>query len=280
MIIHSLVKDMIIGLLGPEGTYSEKAAIKLDMKARLVFFDDLEDVIGSVLTQEVDCAVVPIENSLEGSIGITMDALKEYDIYIIGEVIVPIRHCLLSKGHMEDIKVILSHSQGLAQCRKFIREHFRDVKIQTTGSTSHAAKLTSEFPEMAAIASRESAQKYGLDILADDIQDYKENHTRFAVLGNNIPEPTGHDKTSIIIHLGQDRPGALYNLLGEFAGRNINLTKIESRPSKMGLGDYLFYIDMEGHISDRNISMALDNIEKIVDWVKIIGSYPSSTKSD
>jgi len=280
MIIHSPVKDMIIGLLGPEGTYSEKAARKLNVKAHLLFFDNLEDVIESVLNQDVDCGIVPIENSLEGSIGITMDSLKENDIYIIGEVIVPIKHCLLSKGHMEDIKVILSHSQALAQCRKFIREHFRDIRIQTTGSTSHAAKLTSEFPEMAAIASRESAQKYGLDILADDIQDYKENHTRFAVLGNNIPEPTGHDKTSIIIHLGQDRPGALYNLLGEFAGRNINLTKIESRPSKMGLGDYIFYIDMEGHISDRNISMALDNIEKIVDWVKIIGSYPSSTKSD
>jgi prephenate dehydratase len=277
MIIHLLVKGMIIGLLGPEGTYSEKAARKLNMKAHLIYFDDLEDVIESVLNRDVDCGIAPIENSLEGSIGITMDALKENDIYIIGEVIVPIKHCLLSKGHMEDIKVILSHSQALAQCRKFIRKHFRDIRIQTTGSTSHAAKLTSEFPEMAAIASRESAQKYGLDILADDIQDHKENHTRFAVLGKNIPEPTGHDKTSIIIYLGHDRPGALYDLLGEFAGRNINLTKIESRPSKMGLGDYLFYIDMEGHISNRIISIALYNIEKIVDWVKIIGSYPSST---
>ena len=197
MIIHSLVKGMIIGLLGPEGTYSEKAARQLDMKARLKFYDDLEDVIESVLTQNVDCGVAPIENSLEGSIGITMDALKEYDINIIGEVIVSIRHCLLSKGHMEDIKVILSHPQALAQCRKFIRQHFRDIKIQTTGSTSHAAKLTSEFPEMAAIASRESAQKYGLDILADDSQDYKENYTRFVVLGNTIPDPTGHDKKTI-----------------------------------------------------------------------------------
>jgi prephenate dehydratase len=280
MIIHSLVKGMIIGLLGPEGTYSEKAARQLDMKARLKFFDDLEDVIESVISRDVDCGVVPIENSLEGSIGITMDALKEYDINIIGEVIVSIRHCLLSKGHMEDIKVILSHPQALAQCRKFIRQHFRDIKIQTTGSTSHAAKLTSEFPEMAAIASRESAQKYGLDILADDIQDYKENYTRFVVLGNTIPEPTGHDKTSIIIHLGHDRPGALHDLLGEFVSGNINLTKIESRPSKLGLGDYLFYIDMEGHKFDRNISAALNNIEKIVDWVKIIGSYPSGTRKE
>ncbi len=278
MIIHSLVRGMIIGLLGPEGTYSEKAARQLDMKARLKFYDDLEDVIESVLTRNVDCGVAPIENSLEGSIGITMDALKEYDINIIGEVIVSIRHCLLSKGHMEDIKVILSHPQALAQCRKFIRQHFRDIKIQTTGSTSHAAKLTSEFPEMAAIASRESAQKYGLDILADDIQDYKENYTRFVVLGNTIPEPTGHDKTSIIIHLGHDRPGALHDMLAEFVSGNINLTKIESRPSKLGLGDYLFYIDMEGHRVDRNISAALNNIEKIVDWVKIIGSYPSGAR--
>ena len=270
---------MIIGLLGPQGTYSEKAARQLNLKSRLVFFDDLEDVIGSVLTRAVDCGVTPIENSLEGSIGITLDALKDNDIYIIGEVIVPIRHCLLSKGKMEDIRVIISHPQALAQCRKFIREHFKDIKMQTTGSTSYAAKLTTENPGMAAIASIESAYEYGLDILADDIQDYKENFTRFVILGNTFPERTGHDKTSIIIYLGNDRPGALYDLLGEFASRNINLTKIESRPSKMGLGDYLFYIDMEGHRSDKNISMALEDIEKIVDWVKIIGSYPSGIKS-
>lgn len=276
MVIQLLVKGMIIGLLGPEGTYSEKAARLFNVKAKLIFFNDLETVIDSVLNHKVDCGIAPIENSLEGSIGITLDALKNFDIYIIGEVVVPIKHCLLSNGHMEDIKVILSHSQALAQCRKFIRENFKDIRIQSTDSTSYAAKLTSEFPEMAAIASRESAEKYGLEILADDIQDHKENFTRFVVLGKNIPEPTGHDKTSIIIHLSHDRPGALYDLLGEFACRNINLTKIESRPSKMGLGDYLFYLDMEGHMSDRNICNAMKNIDKFVDWVKIIGSYPSS----
>ncbi|MCL7414866.1 MAG: prephenate dehydratase [ANME-2 cluster archaeon] len=265
---------MIIGLLGPQGTYSQKAANQLDIHARLKYFDDLEDVIGSVLAGDVDCSILPIENSLEGSIGITLDALKEHDITITGEIIVPIRHCLLSKGHMEDVKIILSHPQGLAQCRRFIRTHFKNARTQTTGSTSHAAKLTSEFPEMAAIASRESALHYGLDILADDIQDHKENYTRFVVLGKQMPEPTGHDKTSIIIHLGQDRPGVLYDLLGEFASRNINLTKIESRPSKLGLGDYLFYIDMEGHQSDTRLKDALKGIENLADQIKVIGSYP------
>jgi prephenate dehydratase len=264
---------MIIGLLGPQGTYSEKAAIKMDTSAQLKYFNDLEEVIESVITGEVDYGILPIENSLEGSIGITMDALLEYNINIIGEVIVPISHCLLSMGRMEDIKVILSHPQALAQCHKFIRANFKNIKVQTTGSTSHAAQAVSGSTEMAAIASRESAEKYGLNILADDIQDYKSNHTRFVVLGKHIPDRTGNDKTSIIIHLLRDRPGALYDLLGEFVKYDINLTKIESRPSKMGLGDYLFYIDMEGHQRDENIKNGLEGINKLVDQVKIIGSY-------
>lgn len=274
MRIHWIVRGMIIGLLGPEGTYSQKAANQLDINARLKYFDDLEDVVESVLARDVDCGIVPIENSLEGSVGITLDALKEHDINITGEIIVPVSHCLLSKGSMDDVKVILSHPQALAQCRKFIRTHFKYARTQTTGSTSHAAKLTSEFPEMAAIASRESAKHYGLNILADDIQDHKENFTRFIVLGKQMPAPTGHDKTSIIVHLGHDKPGGLYDLLGEFASRNINLTKIESRPSKLGLGDYLFYIDMEGHQLDVHVRDALEGIGKLADQIKIIGSYP------
>jgi len=265
---------MLIGLLGPEGTYSQKAANQLDINAQLKYFDDLEDVVESVLEVSVDCGIVPIENSLEGSVGITLDALKEHDINITGEIIVPVSHCLLSKGRMDEVKVILSHPQALAQCRRFIRTHFKNARTQTTGSTSHAAKLTSEFPEMAAIASRESARHYGLDILADNIQDHKENYTRFVVLGKQMPAPTGHDKTSIIVYLGHDKPGGLYDLLGEFTGRNINLTKIESRPSKLGLGDYLFYIDMEGHQTDIPVKDALEGIEKLADKVKIIGSYP------
>jgi prephenate dehydratase len=273
MIINLIVVGMIIGLLGPEGTYSQIAARKLYEEADLKFFDNLEEVIESVLRGDVDCGIAPIENSLEGSIGVTMDALWEYDINIIGEVIVPIKHCLLSKGRIEDIKVILSHPQALAQCRKYIRTNFKDIKIQTTGSTSYAAKLTTEFSEMAAVASIESARQYNLDILSDNIQDYKQNYTRFTVLGKQIFPPTDHDKTSIIIHLARDRPGALYELLGEFAKRNINLTKIESRPSKMGLGDYLFYIDMEGHQFDTGVNDALKSIENLVDKLKIIGSY-------
>ncbi|MBW6519346.1 MAG: prephenate dehydratase [ANME-2 cluster archaeon] len=267
---------MLIGLLGPEGTYSQKAANQLDIHAQLKYFDDLEDVVESVLEGSVECGIVPIENSLEGSVGITLDALKEHDITITGEIIVPVSHCLLSKGRMDDVKVILSHPQALAQCRRFIRTHFKNARTQTTGSTSHAARLTSEFPEMAAIASRESAQHYGLDILADNIQDHKENYTRFVVLGKQTPEPTGHDKTSIIVHLGHDRPGGLYDLLGEFASRNINLTKIESRPSKRGLGDYLFYIDMEGHRTDEHVKEALDGINNLAGHLKIIGSYPKA----
>lgn len=266
---------MKIGVLGPEGSYSEKAAKRWEPQAELKYFGDFEEVLSAVEAAEVEAGAAPLENSLEGAVGQTMDLLLRLQVQIIGEVNLPIRHCLLGKGGSE-IKVILSHPQALAQCRQYIRREFPTVEVRTTGSTSHAAKLAQEFPEMAAIAGAGAAEKYGLLVLAKDIQDTAENVTRFAIVGKKMTLASGRDKSSLVIYLDKDRPGALHDILQEFAMRKINLTRIESRPSRRGLGDYYFYIDLEGHISDFLVQEALKGIEKRAAMVKVLGSYPRS----
>lgn len=264
---------MRIGVLGPVGTYSEKAAKLWCPEAELKYFGDFEDVLKAVEAKDVEVGVVPLENSLEGAVGLTMDSLLRLKVLIIEEVNLPISCCLLGMGGSE-IRVILSHPQALAQCRLYIRRHYPKAEVRTTGSTSHAAKLAQEFPEMAAIAGDEAAKIYNLEVLARDIQDVAENVTRFAVVGNEMTLATGKDKTSLVIYLERDKPGALYDILQEFAARGINLTRIESRPSRRGLGDYYFYIDLEGHVSDRPVREALQGIGKKASMVKILGSYP------
>jgi len=296
---------MIIGVLGPGGSYSERAA-KLWMRkndlegAELRYFEDIEDAFLAAVRGKTDISVIPIENSIEGSVGVTLDLLREDGAVITGEVVVKIEHCLLSKGSPEAIRVILSHPQALAQCRHFLKMNFPHAELRSTGSTSHAARLAGEFEEMAAIASPEAAEKYGLKVLLSNIQDRKENHTRFIVVkaeGSGKYSPScckeagteadkesarirSRCKTSLIAYLAKDRPGSLYGLLGAFAERGINLTKIESRPSKRELGDYYFYIDFEGSASDALIKDALEDIKAKADMLKVLGSYPALGNSE
>lgn len=267
---------MIIGILGPQGTYSEKAARIWDSGAELRFYDDLFDTIDALMKNEVECSIVPIENSLEGSVTLTLDMLLEHQLMITGEVIVKVEQCLMSKGSIRDIKIIMSHPQGLSQCRKYIKNHFKGIELRSDMSTSHAAKLASESSQIAAIASEESAKAYGLTILDRNIQDVIENYTRFVVIGRTPAAPTSNDKTSIIVYLEKNRPGALYEILGEFASRNIDLTRIESRPTKKVLGDYVFYIDIKGHMKDKVIKETVDKIKDRVRMLKILGSYPAA----
>ncbi len=320
--------QMIIGVMGPEGSYSERAAklwvLKNGLKdAEFRYFADIEDAFLAAVKGTADISVIPVENSIEGSVGVTLDLLLENEAVIIGEIVVKIEHCLLSKGGSETIRVILSHPQGLAQCRHFLKKHFPEAELRSTGSTSHAARLAGEFEEMAAIASPEAAERYGLKILLSNVQDRKENYTRFLVIQGeekSLPEQTAEGgefdrksysefctstgnefysgpeagvervslsafKTSLIVYLEKDRPGALYELLGAFAKRGINLTKIESRPSKKELGDYYFYIDFEGHTSDELIKDALEDIKSKAgtksktNTLKVLGSYPAFKNS-
>ena len=265
-----------IGALGPVGSYSEKAALlwsKTRPGASLVYFPDFEGVLDAVQAGGVEAGIVPVENSLEGAVTVVMDLLLHLDVVIVGEVNLPIRHCLVGRGE-GDIKVILSHPQALAQCRQYLREHYPNAEVRTTGSTSHAARLAQEFPEMAAIAGQETAERYGLTILAREIQDASDNVTRFILTGREGIAATGRDKTSLIIYLDKDRPGALFSILEEFARRSINLTRIESRPSRKGLGDYYFYIDLEGHMNDSAVGGAIDAIKEKAAMIRVLGSYP------
>ena len=264
----------LIGVLGPEGTFSEKAARRYSPDARIRYFRDFEKVIATVESGEVDLGVVPLENSLEGSVGMSLDSLLCREVKITGEINLTVRHCLLGMGEAGEVKVILSHPQALAQCRSYIKRNFPQAELRTTGSTSHAARLAGEFSEMAAIADAETAGRYGLKVIGRDVQDSDQNVTRFAVVGRELAGPTGRDKTSLAVYLERAEPGALWEVLGEFARRKINLTKIESRPSKRGLGDYYFFIDLEGHISDPLVEEALARIRERTAMTKVLGSYP------
>ena len=274
---------MEIGILGPEGTFSETAAMlwlkeggRIDNFA-IKYYETIFDVSETVLKKEVNYGIVPIENSLEGSVGDTLDVLSSEnadEMQIVGEVLVPIRICLLFNGSFPEIKKIASHHHALAQCKQFIRERLKGVALKSVDSTASAAKLAAQSEEIAALASPEAAKMYGVNILAEDVQD-KDSVTRFVVLSSSGMKaaPTGKDKTSILLYV-KERPGALYAVLGEFALRGLNLTKIESRPSKRALGDYMFYIDCEGHLEEAEIKEALKGVEKKATMLKILGTYP------
>lgn len=256
------------------------------------YHETIFDVSESLLRKRIDYEIVPIENSLEGSVGDTLDILSREDenaavrVQIVGEILVPIKICLLAKSNIATIKKLVSHPHALAQCKHYVRKTLKGVEIKTMDSTASAAKLASENNEIAALASEEAAKKYRLTVLEENVQD-KESVTRFIVLAlasaadtktkfkpKFKPEDKDKYKTSLLIYLKEDRSGALYDVLGEFARRKINLTKIESRPSKKALGDYMFHVDCEGHLEDEEIKEALNGVEKKVAMLKILGSYP------
>lgn len=264
---------MKIGFFGPPGTFTEEAASTLE--GEHLAFSTIPEVFRAVDSGEVDCGVVPIENSIEGSVGITLDLLThDYDLKIKREIILPISHNLLINQDAEvgDVEIIYSHSQALSQCRKFIEDMKAEMRSVT--STAAAAELIVGKKDSGAISNVRAADINSLKIAARDIQDYKNNLTRFVVINSADHAKTGDDKTSIVFSLLEDRPGGLYEILGVFADKNINLTKIESRPSKEKLGRYLFFIDFEGHREDQLIKTIINIIKSKVGYIKIFGSYP------
>jgi|Deesub1362A_J573_1020465.scaffolds.fasta_scaffold00039_69 prephenate dehydratase len=264
-----------VATLGPKGSFSHIAARKLVEGAEIMFFDCVEDVVREV-EEGGSLGVVPIENSLQGSVGEVLDAILSHDVMICGEVVLEIRHHLLSRASkIEEIEVVVSHPQALAQCRSFVMSLTKEygIKVLNTTSTSNAAELASKNPTYAAIASEEAAREYSLHILKADVQDRKENYTRFVLLSREVGEKTGRDKTLLAVYLKKDRPGALYEILGEFARRGINLTRIESRSKKREMGEYFFFIDLEGHVKDEVVADALKALREKADEVKVLGSY-------
>ena len=273
-----------IAYLGPPGTFTEEALDKyiglgkLKDEVEKIPYANMGEVIKSVDRGETEEGIVPIENSLEGSVNVTLDYLTfESEAKIIREITIPIKHSLISieKISPAGIKKIISHPHATAQCKNYINTYLKHAEIIAANSTAEAIKiLKKEEKGIAAIGTRTAAGIYGLKIIQNDIEDNKDNKTRFVFVGNNIQPRTGSDKTSIVCFLKQDRPGSLFNILKEFAERNINLTRLESRPAKKDLGDYVFSIDLDGHLHDREVYDAIDVLRKTVYLVKILGSYP------
>ena len=269
---------MRIGFLGPPGTYSEEVAKNLfGESAWLTPFGSIDLAIRAVAGGEIPQCVVPIENSLEGSVNVTLDTLAhEVELFISREIVMPVRHNLLARDVGRDIRLVLSHPQALAQCRRTLSRLCPSAELRPVDSTAEAARRVAEGePAMAAIGSRSAATLYGLALVAADIQDTSSNCTRFVTLqmqpqGSQLP---GRWKTSIVCQIDGSRPGSLYHILAEFAEREVNLTKIESRPARTGLGAYLFFLDMEGGVGEAKVLAALRAVERRSLWFKNLGSY-------
>jgi len=268
---------MKIATLGPEGTFSHEAVLKYNNKAGIIFTDTIRDVFEAVAKNNADLGVVPIENSVAGAIGQTLDCLMKFGLKIKAETILPINHNLAGFRSIKDIKTLYLHPQTYEQCQLFIRKFLPKAEIVQTSSNGKSAEIIAKLKDNAksAIIPKIAADIYKLNILKRNVQDQKFNITRFFVMAkeDNDNGKTGNDKTSIAIYPHADKPGLLYNILGEFAKRKINLTKIESRPSKGKLGDYIFFIDFEGHRSNNSVAEALKKLEETA-LVKLLGSYP------
>lgn len=273
---------MRLAYLGPPGTYSEEAALKHAPDAELVPFPSVAAVGSAVSSGMVDEGVVAIENSLEGSVNDTLDLLiHESGIFVRQELILAIEHCVLARpgAKVQDVRVIFSHPQAFAQCRRFIERCFPKAQLVAAFSTAGAVEqMMAHDADAVAIASKRAAELYSAQILAQNIQDYSPNVTRFVVLARMDHPPTGRDRTSLCFTFAEDKPGQLYGVLKEFAERNINLVKIESRPLKEGLGKYFFLTDLEGHRQDPQISQTLDRVRELTSTLKIFGSYPRYQK--
>lgn len=267
-----------MGYLGPEGSYSYIAAKLLSNDNILIGKNSFYDIIDGVEKEELDYAILPIENSTEGAVTLVMDALlKTNKAKIIGELIITINHVLLGTAEsMDEIKYILSHSQALGQCRQFLKENYPHIQLINCSSSSEACFIAKEKgKEYGAIANQYAGELHKLNTLLTDIQDNEFNQTRFIVVGEDEILPTKNDKTSIAFSLKDDSPGSLIKVLEIFTKNSINLTRIESRPAKAEIGKYIFYIDLIGHISDKEVKGSLEEIEHYISNMKIFGSYPA-----
>ena len=272
-VCRGMESKLKVAYLGPRATFSYQASLKLfGSKTDFIPIKRLADVIEEVEKQRADYAVVPIENSNEGSVNTTLDELVDTNLKVINEINMRISHCLLSKTKLENVKVVYSHHQAISQCSNWLHKNLPNAEIFPVNSTAQAAQLAYQNFKSAAISSEVAAQIYNLNILVKSIEDSKDNWTRFFVLGHEIAAKTGKDKTSIIFTI-KDRVNTLYNILSEFSKNNINLTKIESRPTKKKVWQYIFFIDFEGHISDKKVIDALEKIKEHCVFLKVLGSY-------
>ena len=274
-----------LAYLGPVGTFTEEAALLYSRhysssisEYSLEPHPSIPAVALAVASGTVEEGVVPIENSLEGSVTYTLDILiQDERLFIRREFVLPIEHCLLVKPGTQaaEVRRVYSHPQALGQCRDFLEQSFPEAQLIAALSTVAAVEDMKESSTPAAtISPRRVAELHGMEILAEGIEDNSSNATRFVILARTDHPPTGYDKTSLCFSFQEDKPGLLYDIMGEFARRNINLVKVESRPAKRSLGQYIFLIDCEGHQEEPTIKEAIEAVRAQSDSLKIFGSYP------
>jgi len=272
-----------VGFFGPVGTFTEQALYTQPdlVTGEVVAYSSIPEVLSAAERGEIDLGFIPIENAIEGSVNVTLDMLAfDTELLIEREVVIPVSMCLLAVPGVElaDITTIMSFPVALAQCRSFLAENLPGVVTEAANSTADAARVLAKSGDRhtGALGTARAAEVYDLAIVAEGIEDHPENETRFvAVAPAGIPASTGHDKTTIVVFQRADAPGSLLAILQEFAARAINLVKLESRPTKRGLGDYCFLIDLEGHVDDELVADCLRDLKSKHD-VKFLGSYPAA----
>jgi chorismate mutase/prephenate dehydratase len=274
---RSLEDSMTVAYLGPQGTFSQEAAAKhFGAVATLESCATIDEVFRQVETGGCGYGVVPVENSTEGAIGRTLDLLLSTPAKICGEVMLPIRQCLMSRsGALKGIRKVYSHAQSLAQCQQWLGRHLPGVERVAVVSNAEAARLAARERRAAAIGPKSAAALYGLKLLARNIEDQSKNTTRFLVIAESDAAPSGKDKTSLIMS-ARNVPGAVHALLAPLARNRVSMTRLESRPARAGLWEYVFYVDVEGHQQDANVARALAELKRKASFLKNLGSYPAA----
>jgi chorismate mutase/prephenate dehydratase len=274
---RALEDSMTAAYLGPEGTFSQEAAVKhFGGLTALAPCGSIDEVFRSVETGGVGYGIVPVENSTEGAIGRTLDLLLATPARVCGEVMLPIRQCLMARrGRLGDIRKVYSHAQSLSQCQQWLARNLPQAGRIAVVSNAEAARLAARERGVAAIGPRSAATLYGLKLLARNIEDEAKNTTRFLVIAEHDAAPSGRDKTSLVMST-RNVPGAMHELLTPLAVNQVSMTRLESRPSRTGLWEYVFYVDIEGHQQDPNVTRALAELKQKASFLKILGSYPAA----
>ena len=272
----SLEKSMTIAFLGPEATFTHEAAIRrFGSSLKYSPQNSIADVFTEVSRQRADYGVVPVENSTEGVVTHTLDMFVDSDLKVVAQIILKIQQCLVSRFKRDQIQKFYVHPQTLAQCRSYLQKNFPHVEIIETSSNARSVEFASREKNSAAIAGVLAAEKYNVPVLEHNIQDNAVNATRFLVLGRQCSPPTGSDRTSMMLSIKHE-VGALHNALSPFRKYKLNMTKIESRPSKRKAWEYFFFVDCDGHANDKKVAKAIADLEQACNFVKILGSYPNA----
>ena len=276
---RSMEKPMSVTYLGPQGTFSEEAVLnRFGSSVTAMPCESIDEVFHKVESGMASYGIVPVENSNEGVVGKTLDLLLQTSLKVCGEILLPVHQCLLAQHtDPEQIKIIYSHPQSLAQCHEWLNTNFPLPKVKRViaASNAHAAMVAADDKSVAAIAGRKAAEVYKLSVYAENIEDDPRNTTRFLVIGTQDVAPSGNDKTSLAMS-AKNRPGAIHELLSPLARNDVSMSRLESRPSRSDLWEYVFFADINGHQQDKKITKALDEIREKATFLKILGSYPSA----